>query len=84
MQSPVAFNGTDTLRYMIAPYWSDINTRSIGSVSYEVHSNQTSLLLLHKVSKFIRQKEQSQFSGTWMLVAEWNSVPSPGKYRNCK
>ena len=49
-----------------------------GSVSYEIHTNKTSLSLLNKVSKFIRHREQNQFSGAWMLVAEWNRLPKPG------
>jgi hypothetical protein len=78
LETPAPFSGSDTLEYIVAPYWSDINTRSVGSVSYEIHTNQTSLSLLHKVSKYIREKEENQFSGTWMLVAEWNSVSRPG------
>ncbi len=79
LQSPVPFNATDTLEYIVAPFWSDINTRTVGSVSYEVHTNKTSLSLLHRVSKYIRQREQNEFSGTWMLVAEWNRIESPGR-----
>lgn len=78
MKSPSLFNESDSPQYIVAPYWSDIDTRSAGSVSYEVHTNRTSLLLLHKVNKYIRQQEQNNFAGTWMLVAEWNSIPSPG------
>lgn len=84
LQTPALFNESDNLEYIVAPYWSDINTRSIGSVSYEIHTNKTSLPLLHKVNKYIREKEKNQFSGTWMLVAEWNSVSSPGKVNSSK
>ena len=80
IQNPSLFNESNTLKYIVAPYWSDIDTRSTGSVSYELHTNRTSLLLLHKVSKYIRQREQNNFAGIWMLVAEWNSIPSPGMY----
>lgn len=66
------------MKYIVAPYWSDIDTRSTGSVSYEVHTNSSSLPLLHRVSKYIRQQQQNNFAGIWMLVAEWNSVPSQG------
>ena len=47
-----------------------------GEVSYEVHSGADSLL--NGVSTFIRSYEESEFLGTWMLVAEWNQVhPNP-------
>ena len=78
LESPSLFNEFSTPNYIIAPYWSDIDTRSAGSVSYELHTNTTSPSLLHRVSKFIRQREQNSFAGTWMLVADWNSIPSPG------
>jgi hypothetical protein len=78
LESPSLFDELSTPNYIIAPYWSDIDTRSAGAVSYEVHTNTTSPSLLHRVSKFIRQREQNSFAGTWMLIAEWNSVPSPG------
>lgn len=77
LQNPTLFNASDEVEYLVAPYWSNINTRSSGSVSYITHTNKTSLSLLHRVSKYIQQEEQNQFSGTWMLVAEWNNVPSP-------
>ena len=79
LESPSSFNDSTSLEYTVAPYWSDIDTRNSGSVSYEFHTNKTSLPLLNKVSKYIRQREQNYFSGTWVLVAEWNAVPSPGK-----
>ena len=66
------------MEFIVSPYWSDISTQFEGSISYEIHTNQTSLTLLHRVSKYIQQEEQNEFIGTWMLVAEWNSVPSPG------
>lgn len=78
LETPTLFNSSDELEYIVAPYWSDISTRSVGTVSYEIHTNESSLELLHTVSKYIRHQEQNQFSGTWMLVAEWNRVPSPG------
>lgn len=80
LQNPTQFNASDDLEYLVTPYWSDISTRSSGFVSYITHTNKTSLSLLHRVSKYIQQQEQNQFSGTWMLVAEWNNVPSPGMF----
>lgn len=78
-ESPSLFNGTNNSGYRVAPYWSDIDTSTGGRVSYEIHTNKTSLILMNKVSKYIREREQNTFSGTWMLLAEWNNVPSPGK-----
>ena len=78
MGSPAPFNEADVNKYIVAPYWCDIDTRSSGTVSYEVYSNGTNLPLLQRVSKFIQQKQQNKFTGTWMLAAEWNSVIGSG------
>lgn len=79
LQNPSLFNQSDINKYIVAPYLSDIDTRSSGSVSFEIYSNTTNLPLLHKVSNFIQQREFSSFVGTWMLIAEWNSVVDSGK-----
>ena len=81
LQNPNLFNASDDLEYLVAPYWTDITTRSSGSVSYVVLTNETSLSLLQRVSKYIQQEEQNSFSGTWMLVAEWRNVPSPRTFK---
>ena len=46
-------------------------------MSYEVHTSDsgTPTALLTRVSTFIRQQLQSDFRGTWMLVAEWADAP---------
>ena len=78
LENPSPFNESNVYKYIVAPYLSDIDTRSTGSVSYEVYSNRTNLSLLQRVSSFIQQKEQNRFTGTWMIIAEWNSVVDSG------
>ena len=58
---------------MVAPFWADHDIRPEGEISYEVHNTSTSLM--STVSNFIRKTQQNEFSGTWMLVAEWSNVP---------
>ena len=41
---------------------------------YEIHTDSTSPALLSQVNQFIHNRYQSNFFGTWMLVAEWNDV----------
>ena len=74
LRNPAIFNDSDTVENIIAPYWSDIDINSEGSVTYEVYTNLTNPSIIHKVNDFIQQREQKEFSGIWMLVAEWNSV----------
>jgi len=64
---------------MVAPFWAsnDISNR-VGIVSYEVHSSAASSSYTNLVSSFISQQQQVQFNGTWMLLAEWHSVPQFG------
>ena len=69
--------------YLLAPYWSDVDTRQDGEVGYEIHAsfvnNDGSDQLLDQVNEFVSNYTGQDFSGTWMLVAEWTEVPSyPG------
>ena len=57
----------------IAPYWFDNDPSSHGNVSYEIHS--ISSLLLTQVSEYISNRESTQFTGNWMVVAYWLDVP---------
>ena len=75
--SPSLFSPTSTPNYLVAPFWADINTAIHGSISYEVHTTSagsSSTALLDRVSTFISNQQNTQFSGTWMLVASWNQV----------
>ena len=78
LPSPSPFNESDIHKYIVAPYLSDIDTSSTGSVSFEVYSNKTNSSLLQRVSNVIQQREQNRFTGTWMLLAEWKSVVHSG------
>ena len=62
----------------VAPFWEDFNVNNGGNISYEIHTNITSLPLLSQVNQFIRSQQQNKFAGIWMLVAEWDSVPRFG------
>ena len=68
---PSLFPGSNN-DYIVAPFWADNDITHEGQISYESH--QGTDLLTH-VSFFIRQLLQTDFSGTWMLVAEWEDVP---------
>ena len=63
--------------FIIAPFWSDVDIRSVGDISYEIHTSSTAAMSL--VSTFISQRQQIDFTGTWMLIAYWNNVPRFGR-----
>ena len=70
-----------------APFWSDVDTRLAGSVSYETHQrgfNAESNAKLERVSGFISARQNISFTASWMLVAHWDKVhPYPhGFYGN--
>ena len=70
-----AFPGT-TSRYLIAPYWDDINIASGGTIGYETFESGA---YLDEVNAYIQAKLPTRFEGTWMLVAHYNAVHP---YRN--
>lgn len=74
--TPQLFSSSSLPAYLVAPFWAhnDISNR-VGDISYEVHSFVVSLNYINLVSSFISQQQQVKFNGSWMLLAEWNSVP---------
>ena len=67
---PSAFPGS--LTHIVAVFWTDVDIRVEGEISYEVHTTGSSLL--SQVNNFISTNESVAFTGTWMLVAEWDRV----------
>lgn len=60
--------------YVVAPFWSDIDTRLAGKVTYSVHDSNSTIL--ESVNNYIRRRLQdnSNFRGVWALVATWENV----------
>ena len=72
---------------IVAPFWNSIDLQREGNVSYKVYSagdNSKSNELLDYVSRFVSAKYRraANFSGTWMLVVDWNSVPPYPQYNH--
>ena len=68
---------------LVAPYLIDIDYFiGVGKISYEVHTLTTSKPLLSKVNALINEHKETQFSGEWMLVAEWKDVLEFGFFDN--
>ena len=58
---------------VIAPFAADITISMTGSVKYTQFTSDESQL--NAVNSFIQSETESNFQGTRILVAEWNSVP---------
>ena len=60
-------------RRLVAPYWTDIDTRNGGDVWYRESTNRT---LLQRVSQEIRRvfPEQYKFQASWIFIATWDNV----------
>lgn len=69
--SPVLFPNLN-YRYTVAPFWADHDLRPAGQVSYEVYSKSNTM---SSVNRFIRQQTESDFEGSWMLIAKWDNIP---------
>ena len=59
--------------FLLAPFWSDVDITIFGSIFYEVHNTSDSALI-SQVNNFISNYTESEFSGTWMLVVQWDEV----------
>ena len=60
---------------IIALFLANHDARSRGTISYKVYTSSSNNMDI--VSNFIRFNGGSNnFTGTWMIVAEWRDVPS--------
>ena len=73
--TPYLFPGYGTYS-LVAPFFTDINIRRVGQVRYEIHTTATSEYLLSNVSKLINEHTGIEFSGKWLLIAEWRDAPA--------
>ena len=77
---PQPFPSTDAevyFAYLIAPYWSNIDTRLDGQVNYEVYVAGESPIsdeYLGCVNTLVNSEQDSFFRGNWMLVVTWEGV----------
>ena len=64
----------------MAPFLADHDPREKGTVKYKVY-DRNSMDRIDMVSSFIRNSGSSDnFTGNWMLVAEWRDVPMSRGY----
>ena len=76
---PSPFPGHFYLRrfHVVAPYWTDHDIRRTGSICYETFErgrSQNDDSELNRVNTFLQMNQKSNFSGTFMIVAEWLGV----------
>lgn len=76
---PSLFPGPSTIissQYLVAPFWSDVDIRTAGTITYEVHTidNEDSGAILSTVSEFISTYTGDGFNGSWLLVVLWDGV----------
>ena len=65
--------------FLVAPFWADIDIRDAGDIFYEVHTafssgDQDSSDLMSQVDDYIQGETGQEFSGSWMLVVQWDMV----------
>ena len=65
--------------YLVAPFWANVDIEE-GGVSYQVYSTGSPLLDI--VNTIISDEENINFTGHWMVVAEWNAVSAFNSSRN--
>lgn len=58
---------------IIAPYWADVDTRTVGDIWYRETNN---IPLLGRASSDVRTTfpQQSTFNASWMFITTWDRV----------
>lgn len=61
---------------LVAPFFSDIDiSYGTGRIRYEVHTLKSSEAIFSDINMIINDQMKTEFSGTWLLLAEWRNVP---------
>ena len=80
LNSPENFPSIDRrvyYSYLVSPYWSDIDTRRVGRVCYEMYRRgdaEASNQRLSAVADFLHDEENVSLVAEWMFLASWESV----------
>ena len=62
---------------LVAPFFTAMDiSRGVGRIRYEIHTIASSEYLLSNVSKLINEHMGMEFSGEWLLIAEWRDAPA--------
>ena len=62
-------------RQIVAPFLTDHDPRSNGRVHYKVYNEPTRNMEMVETFLKHRNATSAEFTGSWMLVAEWKDVP---------
>ena len=73
LYNPVLFPESDFYNNLVVPFWAKHDLQKFGMISYEVHSELTSLMSI--VNNFIQQVENEEFVGSWMMIVTFNEIP---------
>ena len=71
-------------RFLVAPYWADIDLRVTGRVAYKLidTSSSSNNKVLQNLNQFLAQNQTLKFTATWGLVASWEET-CPFRNREC-
>lgn len=65
----------------VAPFWPYTGYGG-GQINYEIHTADTSELLLASIDSIINEEMGTEFHGEWLLIAKWNSIPESSGISN--
>lgn len=72
-----SMDGDVYFSYLVAPYWSNIDTRRAGRVRYEYYNRGDSEISdrqIARVTDFLQVEQNVTIVGEWMLLVSWESV----------
>lgn len=68
---------------LVAPFFTDIDiSKGTGSITYEVHTPTNSEALFSDIHTVINDQMKTNFTGSWLIVAEWKDAPEFGGFKN--
>ena len=64
--------------YVLAPFWTDGDITYGGSITWEIYTQGGSEVgdsYLSRTSELIRNRENVNFTGNWMMIVNYNRIP---------
>ena len=69
--SNIAYTSSLPKKYLVAPFWNDIDISNGGTISYEIFDSG---YYLEQVNAYIQRQRHNTFQGTWMMNVYYKQV----------
>ena len=71
---PTRFPHASATYPLIAPYWTDVDLRGNGNVTYGVYTTVNGSFYIDQIEEFLNNNGHGNFTASMIIVAQWIDV----------